>query len=496
MSDTNDRVQDFEDDSDTIYIPKGEVSYKTTEMGIGTLLNMWNEGELRIPAFQRRFVWTIEQASKFVDSVMSGLPFQTVTFYKDKDEFLYIIDGQQRIKSLLYFTENFNKDSVDLLDKKYIGFKLKGLSKKSPYFEKTFNGVDGFSDVDKRALKNKAMPVTIITLKNPNDLTSVYYIFERLNKGGTPLKAQEIRSCICSGKFNDFLIRINKNEKWQSFITSEYDRIHQKDAELILRFFALYDCSSVYKRPMKDFLTEYFRKVKNSSQYEIEEKERLFLSVVDAIYDNIGSKPFHGTNGLNAAFADSIMVAFAHNLDNIPKNIKSRCYQLTHENRDFYSYASKSADDVKSVKNRIELAEEILFQETEEDAEKIIKLYNFPMSVSTPDWLSDEKLLYEEITVKNRRADFAIRINDDSMIPKINKGDIVLVKQEAKIKAGQMGIFTYKNHLYCKKYVKNKSVYLSSENPKQKTVRIEDMSRFFVNGIIVDILPKETETLM
>lgn len=234
-------------------------SFPTTIL-LRSIIDQWNDGELIIPTFQRKFVWKIEQASKFIDSLMSDIPFPSIMLYKDSDKKFHIIDGQQRIKSILYFTGNFNKDSIDPLDKKYINFRLKGLSDKSPYYEKTFSGDNCFTEDEKRELKNKSIPITVITIDAPDDLSSIYSIFERLNSGGTPLTSQEIRNCICQGKFNDFLFDINQNEKWQSFITSSYDRVHQRDVELILRFFALYDELSIYKKPLKDFLTIYFKK--------------------------------------------------------------------------------------------------------------------------------------------------------------------------------------------------------------------------------------------
>lgn len=458
---------------------------------IKSIIDQWNEGDLIIPTFQRKFVWKIEQASKFIDSLMSNIPFPAIMLYQDINNKFHIIDGQQRIKSILYFTGNFQKDSIDPLDKKYVNFRLKGLSKDSPYFDKTFNGDNCFTEDEKRALRSKSIPITVITVDNPKDLSSIYSIFERLNSGGTPLTAQEIRNCICQGKFNDFLFDLNKNEKWQSFITSSYDHIHQKDIELILRFFALYDDMFLYKKPMKDFLTTYFKKVSDISDTEIEEKRNLFNNVVDAIYDNIGERPFHGKNGLNSSFVDSIMLAFADNLDNIPKDIKSRWFNLINNNKEFYSYVNKSSDSIKDLSSRIDLARNKLFDEVGEQEEKIIKLFELTVSAGTGNWLGDENLNYKEITTTNRRADFALRISGDSMSPDINDGDIVLVKSQPMVLSGRTGIFTYKNKSYCKKLLKSKALYLISNNKKYKAIKIEDEDQFYINGLVVDILPKD-----
>lgn len=365
----------------------------------------------------------------------------------------------------------------------------------------------GLTDVEKRATsKSSIIPIPIVKQKaaaclgiQTNDysdnLTSIYSIFERLNSGGTPLTAQEIRNCICQGKFNEFLLDLNRNKKWQSFITSSYDRTHLKDVELILRFFAIYDDINSYKKPMKNFLTNYFKKVISCSEEEITFKRELFENVVDAIYDNIGTRPFHGKNGLNSSFADSIMLAFSYNIDNIPNDIKSRWFNLIHNDKEFYSLVEKSSDSISDINARIEMVKNKLFDEIGEQETKIIKLYDLPVSAGTGNWLGDENINYEEISTANRRADFALRISGDSMSLEINDGDIVLVKKELEVLSGRTGIFTYKNKAYCKKLMKTKAIYLLSNNKKYKAIKIEDKDQFYVNGLVVDILPKETASV-
>lgn len=472
-----------------------DVHSSPTTILVQSMIDQWNLGNLIIPSFQRKFVWSVEQASKFIDSIMSMIPIPSIMLYQDSSNKLHIIDGQQRIKSILYFTGNFNKDKVDPLDKKYINFRLKGLSKDSPYYEKTYNGEEGFNEEEKLALMLKSLPINIITIDDSDNLTSIYSIFERLNSGGTPLTAQEIRNCICQGKFNEFLLDLNRNKKWQSFITSSYDRTHLRDVELILRFFAIYDDINSYKKPMKNFLTNYFKKVISCSEEEITFKRELFENVVDAIYDNIGTRPFHGKNGLNSSFADSIMLAFSYNIDNIPNDIKSRWFNLIHNDKEFYSLVEKSSDSISDINARIEMVKNKLFDEIGEQETKIIKLYDLSVSAGTGNWLGDENINYEEISTANRRADFALRISGDSMSPEINDGDIVLVKKESEVLSGRTGIFTYKNKAYCKKLMKSKAIYLLSNNKKYKAIKIEDKDQLYVNGLVVDILPKETASV-
>lgn len=329
----------------------------SADLYIKSLIDLWKTKDLKIPFFQRKFVWTLRQASLFIESLLSNLPIPALMFYKDQSEYQYIIDGQQRTKSILYFTGAIGLDEVDEDNQKFLNFRLIGLAEDSPYKNKRFNDLDPSI---RRKLLNRTLPITTVKVNDDSDLPKIFEIFRRLNTGGTPLTKQEIRNCICAGNFNEFLIVLNENKEWQSFITSENDRKRQRDVELILRFFALYETYKQYKRPMDEYLTLYFEAHRNIDEIEREEKTTLFNTVVSAIYNSLGRRPFHIKNGLNSGVCDSVMVAFANNINNIPSDIKDRFHTLTHNN-EFYKYCGKNINDNESVKCRIQIATEYLF---------------------------------------------------------------------------------------------------------------------------------------
>lgn len=333
----------------------------SADLYVKSLIDLWKTQDLKIPFFQRKFVWTLKQASLFIESLLSNLPIPALMFYKDSSEYQYIIDGQQRTKSILYFTGTIKLDEVDKDNEKFLNFRLVGLAEDSPYKNKTFNE---FDPSVKRKLLNRTLPITTVKVNDDSDLPKIFEIFRRLNTGGTPLTKQEIRNCICAGNFNEFLIDLNKNKEWQSFITSENDRKRQRDVELILRFFALYETFKQYKRPMDEFLTLYFEAHRNIGEIEREEKSTLFNSVVSSIYNNLGRRPFHIKNGLNSGVCDSVMVSFANNINNIPSDIKDRYFALIN-NDEFYKYCGKNINDNESVKCRIQIATDYLFGEIE-----------------------------------------------------------------------------------------------------------------------------------
>lgn len=346
--------------------------------------------------------------------------------------------------------------------RKFLNFQLTGLSPQSPWFNKTFKSLD---EVDQRRLKKATLNIVNITLTDDVGLKGVYHIFERLNTGGTKLSAQEIRNCVFSGKFNNFLLELNTNENWRHFITVDTEKSHQKDVELILRFFALYDDLLSYKKPMKTFLSEYMRKKSNISEDELQTKRKLFQDVTSAIYKNLGINPFHIRNQINSAVCDSVMVAFAKNLNNIPDDIKRRYDSLTQHNDEYYTYVSKSSNDSKSVYNRIQMTEKYLFPPKEiNDEDKKnknkIKLYSVPVCAGSGFYIDDSSE-YIDFFTEEIKADYAVKVNGDSMSPRINGDDILLIQKTTKPKNGDLIIATYQNETICKKNYIFRKMYLS-----------------------------------
>lgn len=283
------------------------------------------------------------------------------------------------------------------------------------------------------------------------------------------------------------MLELNKYENWRKIFTSDEDICRQKDVELILRFFALYDNLENYKKPMKDFLSKYMEEpsIRYMKKSELDEKEQLFKRTVDAIIMCLGEKPFHIKNGLNSSVCDVVMLAFANNISNIPENVDTN-YEKLKQNKDFYSYVSKSSNDVNSVVQRISIAESFLFPNLGEI--RSIKLYDLPVSAGTGNWMEDDNIPYELYQTNNLNADFAVKVSGDSMESKICNNDILLIKKQSEVLPSDIGIFVYYNKVYCKKFVKAKAIYLMSLNQQYKPIRIENKDEFIVNGKVIDII--------
>jgi uncharacterized protein with ParB-like and HNH nuclease domain len=304
--------------------------------------------DIDIPTFQRRFVWKIVQSSKLIESFLLGLPVPGIFLYKDKQsQQLLVIDGQQRLRTVFGYFDGIFPDSKR-------NFRLKDVDGR--WEGKSFLDLD---EPDKRRLKDSVLRAIIVEQLDPNDNTSIFHIFQRLNTGSTVLNPQEIRNCLYHGKFSDLLNELNKSPQWRKIIDSPIPDSRMRDIELILRFLALTNRYKQYESPMKDFLSNFMNDYKND-EIKITEFRKTFEDTVNTIYGKLSSRPFVIKTGLQAAVFDSIMVAFALNLDKIPQNIKERHEKLLKDN-EYIELVYKFTTAPENVRKRIEMATEKLF---------------------------------------------------------------------------------------------------------------------------------------
>lgn len=279
------------------YAPqKFEIVNYPADITLRGYLEQWQSKQLNIPPFQRDYVWDVKKASKLIESLVLGLPVPGVFLYRPKgSNELQIVDGQQRILSIIKFQdEKFDDKSI---------FRLKGVQ---PELEgKRFSDLP---DDVRFKFEMSVLRATIIQQLSPDDDTSVYQIFERLNTGGVNLNPMEIRQSVSYGPFVDVLKGMNADPDWQGILGRTKPDKRLRDVELVLRCLALYQCRDRYEKPMKEFLNVYMEyKRKNSEDFD--ELIDNFSATTEMIVDQLGEKPFHLRGRLNYGVLDSVMCA-------------------------------------------------------------------------------------------------------------------------------------------------------------------------------------------
>jgi len=342
-------------EEDEVLITYDIASYPS-DLTLNVIKEMWENDDIVIPEFQRNFVWSIKQSSLLIESFILALPVPQVFFYVDENNKSLVIDGQQRILSIVYYLEGyFGTESIH--GKRQV-FRLQGLDDRSPYAKKRFSELD---ESAQRKLKfNSILRAINIRQLNPKGQnTSVYHIFERLNTGGTPLKPQEIRNCVFIGDFVGILKDLNKDKNWRKIIGKEtYDK-HQKDIELILRIFSLSEKWQEYEKPMKEYLNINMEKDRDGISGRVKRFVTLFPKATAIIIAQLGDKPFHARGPLNSAILDSVFCTILDHLDKVPANLKDRYKELLGDS--VYKEATfSSTSDASVLKKRFKLVHSCL----------------------------------------------------------------------------------------------------------------------------------------
>jgi hypothetical protein len=350
LEDPDERVEDELGEADS----EEHVIYSINSFGadflIDGLIRRLDSEDIYRPHFQRKFVWTVPQASKFIESILLGLPIPGIFLYREENTKKHlIIDGLQRLTTISAFASGFFPGSDHI-------FRLTNL--KSKFKDKSIKDLDS---EEQRGFFDTAIHATIIQQLTPeDDASSAYYIFERLNTGGTPLQPEEIRAALFHGPFQDFLSELNKNLLWREVFGPEHKR--SKDLELLLRFFAFRYRRAEYKAPMKTFLNRFMSFNRRLNRYEPSKLSSDFITALCFITDAIGLRPFRPVRALNVAAFDSVMAIVSENIDEFKENKAefAKNYNRLMADSTFLSLITRSTASEQSVRDRFAIVEEYL----------------------------------------------------------------------------------------------------------------------------------------
>lgn len=338
---------DFEDETENESI---DFRYVITSYGadypVDSLMKRIQDKVIFIPPFQRQFVWSINEASKFIESLILGLPVPGIFLSKEKDtNRLLVVDGQQRLMSLFYFYTGYFQTTP---------FKLQNVQE--DLLGRSYNTL---KTSDRLRLDDSIIHATVVRQDEPDDSeSSVYQIFERLNSGGRALKPQEIRACIYYGEFNELLNELVKYPHWREIFGKKAD-IRLKEQELILRFLSLLYNRDNYEKPLKGFLNSFMSEFQHLDIIQKENFTETFKKTFDFITKTIGSKPFRIKRNLNLGAFDAISIGVAERLKSGEIRNKAefvKKYRSLIQDEEFISVVQGGTSDEKNVSTRISMA--------------------------------------------------------------------------------------------------------------------------------------------
>ncbi len=325
------------------------------------------------PEYQRRLVWDQKKKSLLIESLLMNVPIPPVFLYEYDLNRYEVMDGQQRLNTILEFYEG--------------DFSLKGLEEWSVLNGLTYNKCPPRIQ---RGLDRRRISATVLLAENSklggrNDIRRE--VFERLNTGGQSLNAQELRNSLYSGAFNDLIIRLAGNrlfdQIWEippyedhkrpGFTSQELSENklfkRMQDCELVLRFFAFRRISKL-KGSVKSILDscmEEFSQAKPEVLSALEQRFTKALELSEGIFSphTFRAKDTKDHWRLSQPLFDAIMVAVDSQILHTSKLLASKNKIKTDlaselKNEDSYAIIVGRPNTSQAIKDRISLMQKIL----------------------------------------------------------------------------------------------------------------------------------------
>ncbi len=196
------------------------VRFTVVEYSFEFIVQKLNANRYYVPDYQRNLIWKPKEQSKFIESVLMGLPIPFVFFWQDDDGRMEIVDGSQRIRTI----RDFMADKIILRDLELLP---------------AANGLV-FSDLPtSRRLKFQDSSLRVIILDNTTDAITRTEMFTRINTGGTQANDAEIRRGSLPGPFMDLIVSLTGSPEFVALTPISPPLVRKREREeLVTRFFA------------------------------------------------------------------------------------------------------------------------------------------------------------------------------------------------------------------------------------------------------------------
>src|SRR5215471_13803211 len=197
---------EFDDESDdqdvAEQLPPGSTAavVSGTDWTTETVVSQLKRKNIQLnPRFQRRDAWRRDRKSRFIESLIVGLPIPQIVLAEsktDRGKFI-VLDGKQRLLAILQFW--------GLGEGENNGYALSGLTLRGDLTKRSFTDLstDANYEADYNALCNQAIRTVVI--RNWKDTNFLHTVFLRLNTGSVNLSPQELRQALLPGSFSNYI---------------------------------------------------------------------------------------------------------------------------------------------------------------------------------------------------------------------------------------------------------------------------------------------------
>lgn len=360
-----DSDEDYENAASDVdnFIP-ADVNISQRPMNVYNLMERLENEEINLaPEFQRNEnLWSPEQQTRLIESLMLKIPIPTFYFNAADDDKWIVIDGLQRLSAFKNFLVGNIDENGERRKEKFTGLQ----------YMRDFENLT-FDDLPRQYVRRiKETPIVAYTVERGTPDGIVYNIFQRINTGGLELKPQEIRQALYVGKATALLQKLAEKEEFLQATQHSISTERMADREYVNRFIAFTELDYVleYKGNIDEYLRKALKKVNHYDDKELLRVEKSFYRVMLYCKKVFGKYAFRKYNEkrrrgpINKALFESWSLIFSELSDEELDILVQKREELLErfgkelQNADYIN-ALKSGDQY-SVARRIEMTKNVV----------------------------------------------------------------------------------------------------------------------------------------
>lgn len=357
-----------------IALARREIVSDGYDMSIGELINLYRDGEIQIqPEYQRLFRWDQTRKTRFIESILLGLPLPPIFVYQDGEGIWELIDGLQRLSTLLEFTGALDAGNGNVAEP----LVLEGTRYLPDLVNKRWEPTndqanDGIGAAQQLQIKRARMRVEI--LKQESDPRAKYELFQRLNTGGDSLSQQEIRNCVgimLNRDFQRWLIALADDADFRATINQTETAVErQAHVELALRFLSFRHIPYGGGLDVHEYLDDALYQLTTMRHFDPAQEQEVFKGTFRFLNEALGSDAFKRWDGAHfggkflMSVFEVVALGASRNLASLERMdgpvriefLREKCRRLW-ENPVFNQYSGAGVRGTSRLSNLLPMAE-------------------------------------------------------------------------------------------------------------------------------------------
>lgn len=370
----------FENETERESVTAYNIKHWVSNRSFGELIDMFNCGEIKKPAMQREFVWDAQKSSRLIESIILGLPIPPLFLLEVGNNEYELIDGFQRLTTVANYVNGEPWNMVQNGKKKRKS-KLSGKIME----ELVGKSFEQLAPEYQRIIKRSTIPLIEFRQIGPEDYSSKYLIFERINTGSVKLNSMQIRKSLAYGDFINSLYETADSCDGLKKVFSNNALKKDSHVEALLRIIVMsdiyYQGYKIEKSGINNILNSYCEKNKKK---KIEKNYLLDLSkaikLMESIFEDtkymfrkvekVKNDELGFVGNLNVSILEAMLgvainkMIFAKEIDieEIRNRYKKTMYEILEKsfNRVEENPFSVSTGTLQSIQKRFEICERIL----------------------------------------------------------------------------------------------------------------------------------------